>query len=174
MTQPVSRRTFLQMVGAIGGSTATYQVALGLGLLPVMEQAGAPQLAPLPQGRSKKVLILGAGISGLTAAYELSRKGYEVQVLEAARRAGGRNLTLRSGDHLEEVGNPQLCRFDADPDLYFNAGPARIPGHHSALLGYCKEFGVALAPFINDNRSACAHAWCACSASSSRKINPRC
>jgi monoamine oxidase len=157
MTQPVSRRTFLQMVGALGGSAATYQVALGLGLIPVMEQVAAPELAPLPKGRSRKVLILGAGLSGLTAAYELSRKGYEVQVLEASRRAGGRNLTLRSGDRIEEVGNPQLCRFDADPDLYFNAGPARIPGHHSALLGYCKELGVALSPFINDNRNAWVH-----------------
>ena len=46
-----------------------------------------------PSAKSRKVLILGAGISGLTAAYELSRKGYEVQVLEASFRAGGRNMT---------------------------------------------------------------------------------
>ncbi len=47
-----------------------------------------------------------------------------------------------------------MCRFDRDPDLYFNAGPARIPGHHSALLGYCKELGVPLSPFMNENRNA--------------------
>ncbi|MCB1843705.1 MAG: FAD-dependent oxidoreductase, partial [Halioglobus sp.] len=39
----------------------------------------------------------------------------------------------------------------------FNAGPARIPHHHEFLLAYCREFGVALEPFINDNRAALLH-----------------
>lgn len=142
------------MVGAFGGSTAVYQAALGLGLLPTVAHAYRPDIAPLTGRKRRKVVILGAGISGLTAAYELRRKGYNVQVIEASHRAGGRNLTLRSGDLVDECSYPQICGFDRDPDLYFNAGPARIPGHHSALLGYCKELGVRLTPFINDNRSA--------------------
>ena len=73
---------------------------------------------------------------------------------EASFRAGGRNLTLRSGDRIDETGYPQVCQFDKDPDLFFNAGPARIPGHHRHLLEYCKELGVELSPFINDNRNA--------------------
>ena len=77
-----------------------------------------------------------------------------MQVLEASFRAGGRNMTLRHGDRIDETGYPQVCQFDQDPDLYFNAGPARIPGHHTHLLDYCKELGVELAPFINDNRNA--------------------
>jgi monoamine oxidase len=112
-----------------------------------------PALAP-PGKDAKRVIILGAGIAGLTAAYELSRSGYDCVVLEASHRAGGRNLTLRHGDRVDEIGNPQTCRFDPDPDLYFNAGPARIPGHHTTLLEYCKELGVELAPFINENRNA--------------------
>jgi monoamine oxidase len=100
------------------------------------------------------VVILGAGIAGLTAAYEHSRKGYECIVLEASHRAGGRNLTVRHGSLIDEIGNPQTCQFDPDPDLYLNMGPARIPGHHTTLLDYCRELGVALAPFVNQNRNA--------------------
>lgn len=154
MNQGLSRRGFLHMVGAFGGTAAVYQAALGLGLMPTVTHAARPEIAPLTGKRRKKVVILGAGIAGLAAAYELRHKGYDVQVIEASHRAGGRNLTLRGGDLIDECGYPQTCGFDRDPDLYFNAGPARIPGHHAALLGYCKELGVPLAPFINDNRSA--------------------
>ncbi len=152
MKRIVSRRDFLQLAGRIGGSTAVYRAAMGIGLLPVAARAARP--TPELTGTSKKVLILGAGISGLTAAYELNRKGYEVQVLEASFRAGGRNMTVRHGSRIDETGYPQVCNFDDDPDLYFNCGPARIPGHHVNLLGYCKELGVELEPFINDNRNA--------------------
>jgi monoamine oxidase len=154
VSYPVSRRAFLHMIGAIGGSTAVYQVAQGMGLLPEIRDVQRPDIAPLARGKRKSVVVLGAGIAGLTAAYELNRKGYEVQVLEASHRAGGRNLTLRSGDLIDEAGQPQVCNFDPESHLYFNAGPARIPGHHAALLNYCRELGVELAPFINDNRNA--------------------
>ena len=149
----MSRRKLLHLVGAAAGSTAAYQAALGLGLMGEARAVARPDLAT-PGNGSKRVVILGAGIAGLTAAYELSRKGYDCTILEASHRAGGRNLTLRHGDLVDEIGNPQTCRFDPDPDLYFNAGPARIPGHHTTLLEYCRELGVELAPFINENRNA--------------------
>ena len=152
MKRAVSRRDFLNLAGALGGSTAVFRAAVALGILPAVAHAERPELATL--NKSRKVLILGAGISGLTAAYELSRKGYEVQVLEASFRAGGRNMTVRNGDRIDETGYQQVCNFDKDPDLYFNCGPARIPGHHKSLLNYCKELDVELAPFINDNRLA--------------------
>jgi monoamine oxidase len=151
--QTFSRRRLLHLVGATAGSTAAYQAALGLGLMSEAKAIARPVLAP-PGKEAKRVIILGAGIAGLTAAYELSRSGYECIVLEASHRAGGRNLTLRHGDRIDEIGNPQTCQFDPDPGLFFNAGPARIPGHHTTLLDYCKELGVELAPFINENRNA--------------------
>ena len=161
---PFTRRSFLQSVGASGGAAAAYRMTLALGLMPRLAAADRPDLAPAGStagrsaagkpGRGRSVLILGGGISGLTCAYELDRKGYQVTVLEASHRAGGRNLTLRHGSLIDEAGYPRTCGFDDDPDLYFNAGPARIPGHHSALLGYCRELGVALEPFVNDNRDA--------------------
>jgi monoamine oxidase len=151
MNSKVSRRDFLQLAGVVGGSNAVFRAAMGMGLLSTAAQA-KPTLASLT--KSRKVLVLGAGISGLTAAYELNKKGYEVQVLEASFRAGGRNMTVRNGDRIDETGFPQICNFDQDPDLYFNCGPARIPGHHVNLLSYCKELDVELEPFVNDNRNA--------------------
>ncbi len=126
MPQTLSRRRLLHLVGATAGSTAAYQAAIGLGLMADAQAVARPDVAP-PGKDAKRVVILGAGIAGLTAAYELSRKGYECTLLEASHRAGGRNLTLRHGDIVDEIGNPQTCQFDPDPDLFFNAGPARIP-----------------------------------------------
>ncbi len=72
----VTRRGFLNLVGQAGGATALYETMAAMGLLPVpMAYAGPPELQP-GSGAGTHVAILGAGIAGMTAAYELARAGY--------------------------------------------------------------------------------------------------
>lgn len=108
-------------------------------------------------GNGKSVVILGAGIAGMATAYEMTRLGYSCTILEAEATAGGRVRTIRAGDLVEESDSSQTCQFDVDDDLYFNAGPSRIAQHHEFLLSYCRDFGVQLETFTNDNRGAWLH-----------------
>ena len=153
----MTKRDFLRAIGAVAGVSATYHTMSALGLLGTAEaKSVAPEL-PLGSGFGKRVVILGAGISGMTSAYELSKAGYHCTILEATNRAGGRNLTVRGGDVIREIDSRQWVDFDQEDHLYANMGPARIPYHHRAILGYCKEFGVELEVFTNDNRGALFH-----------------
>jgi monoamine oxidase len=150
-----TRREFLRRVAQVGGYRATYLTMQAMGLLGMA--AGAEPLA-LERGtrHGTKVVILGAGIAGLSAAYELGKAGYDCTVLEVRDRVGGRNWTVRRGAALDMTdGTRQVCEFDEG--LYWNAGPARLPSHHQAVLGYCRELGVALEVEINANRGALLH-----------------
>ena len=80
----------------------------------------------------KRVVVIGAGMAGLVAAYELDRAGHQVAVLEARSRTGGRVLTVREP-------------FTAG--LFAEAGAARIPRQHELTLGYARHFGLTLDPF---------------------------
>ena len=51
---------------------------------------------PERNSKGKKIIIVGAGISGLTAGYLLKKAGHNVVILEASNRAGGRIQTYRS------------------------------------------------------------------------------
>lgn len=158
MTERMTKRTLLRGVGAAAGVGAVYRTMRALGVLGVPSAAAADLPAPVPgSGRGTRVVILGAGIAGMTAAYRLSRAGYECVVLEATGRAGGRSLTVRAGDRVGEDGHVQDVDFDREPHLYANLGPGRIPHHHRAVLGYCREFGIPLEVFTNDNRAAYFH-----------------
>jgi monoamine oxidase len=149
----ISRREFVRWVGFLGGAGAAHVAMEALGLAPVPGPYAGPPPLPQGSGNGVKIVILGAGIAGLTAAYELHKAGYDITILEARDRVGGRNWTIRRGTRVKlNDGTEQRCTFDEG--LYFNAGPARIPSHHQALLGYCREFGVELQVEVNSNRSA--------------------
>jgi len=125
-----------------------------MGLLRVPKAYAGPPSLSRGLGAGHHVVILGAGIAGLTAALELTRAGFACTILETRDRAGGRSWTLRHGDLIRELDSRQRCGFEAGPEMYANMGPARIPQHHQALLGYCRELGAALQPMVNDNRNA--------------------
>jgi len=150
----LTRRQLLHMVGATAGAAAMYQAMSSLGFAAESPYKGPIDLQGAP--RNASVLILGAGMAGLTAAYELRNAGYKVQVLEYNARPGGRNWTLRGGDRYTELGGlTQQCEFDKD--LYINPGPWRIPYHHHGMMHYTKLLGIPLEPFFQVNYNAYIH-----------------
>lgn len=87
----------------------------------------------------KRVVVLGAGLAGLTAAYRLANQGYEVIVLEGQNRVGGRVLTVRDG--FEGRGHVEM-------------GATRIFSTHTATLRYVDLFGLGpLVPYDTGNRA---------------------
>jgi monoamine oxidase len=142
----MTRRDFLQQLGFVGGSTMV------MGAMTTLDLMGAPA-GPRPrwsgQVSDARVLVLGAGVSGLTVGYELGKLGYEVRILEARDRVGGVSHSVRRGYTETDLdGATQTCSF-ADGH-YLNAGPWRIPHVHTAVLDYCKELGVPLEIFVNE------------------------
>jgi len=86
-------------------------------------------------GDRKRVIIIGGGIAGLVAAFELKRQGHDPLVLEAQQRVGGRVYTCR----------------DFAPGVYAEYGAMRIPRVHDLTLEYCDLFGLQLRPFVMSN-----------------------
>lgn len=150
----MSRRDLLAMVGVAAGASAMYSAMAGMGYAGTSTYTGPVKLEGDPKGTT--VLILGAGLAGMTAALELRNAGYKVQMLEYREKAGGRCWTLRGGDVYTELGGfTQEVKF-AEGN-YLNPGPWRIPSDHYALLDYCKRLGVKLEPFIQMNYNAYLH-----------------
>jgi monoamine oxidase len=149
----LSRRDFLLRVGQAGGFSAAFLTMQSLGLLPAVAQEKFSLAVPPNAGNGVKVVILGGGISGLVAAYELKALGFDCTVLEARSRPGGRNWTVRGGDTITFLdGSTQHCTFD--PGNYQNVGPARLPSIHRNMLGYCRKLGVELQVEVNTSRSS--------------------
>lgn len=82
----------------------------------------------------KKVTVLGGGMAGLVAAYELSRLGHSVTVIEAQNRVGGRVWTWRPEKH---------------PGQYHELGAMRIPQAHDYTRYYIRKCSLPLRRFVN-------------------------
>jgi len=117
----INRRDFIKH-GALALSASLIR-------LPVVSASVAP----------KKIIIIGAGMAGLSAGFELSQAGHDVTILEARAIPGGRVHTIR-----EPFSDGQ----------YAEAGAARIPDDHDLTLKYVKLFDVPLEPMYPTNLSA--------------------
>ncbi|MEL7533238.1 MAG: NAD(P)/FAD-dependent oxidoreductase [Bacteroidota bacterium] len=96
------------------------------------------------EAKPRKILILGAGIAGLSAAYELARlkQGHEIHIVEASKRIGGRIWTHRFGE------KPAKGKVDDRP--YHEFGAMRIPECiHDYTWHYIKEMNLPIREFIN-------------------------
>jgi len=91
-----------------------------------------PQVARFTRGAAaQRIVIIGGGLAGLCAAYELQALGHTVTVLEAQTRPGGRVRTLRE---------------PFAPGVYVEAGAEQIPGAHELTQHYARVLGLTLLP----------------------------
>src|ERR671938_180405 len=111
----MKRREFLRLGGVAEASLATTRLE---GAVSVLAQKRTRR-------RPKRVVVLGAGLAGLSAAYQLTRAGHDVTILEARTRAGGRVHTLREPF--------------AD-NLHAEAGAMFVPESHHLVMRYIRLF----------------------------------
>ena len=114
----------------------------------------AGQAGPRPalSGRParNKVLILGAGMSGLVLGYELGKLGYDYRILEARDRVGGLAWTVRRryASTRRSAGSARSARSTTGSTS--TSGAWRIPFSHTGVLDYCRELNVPVELFVNE------------------------
>lgn len=116
----MKRREFLQQ-------SALTLAALGASRLGAL----ANERVEITRSRRKNIVIIGAGLAGLSAAYQLTQAGHEITILEARTRAGGRVHTLRE---------------PFSDDLHAEAGAMFVPDVHNLTMHYVKLLGLTLIP----------------------------
>jgi hypothetical protein len=122
MESRVNRRDFLSKTAFATAALLVSPVKTLLSPLGNSDSAVAP---------AKKLIVIGAGLAGLSAAYELLQAGYDVAVLEARTRFGGRVFTMREPF--------------AD-GLYAEAGAMQVFDNHHWTMKYIKLFNLEIDP----------------------------
>jgi monoamine oxidase len=143
---PLNRRWFLRSLAFAGGTALFSNFAQFESFARAKTSGAAAKSANILQelesvpnsSRPLKVVILGAGMAGLCAAYELEKRGHSCVILEADRsHIGGRARTLR---------------FEGG--LYGEAGAMRIPARHNLTHHYIQVCELQIRPFVTDNPEA--------------------
>ena len=125
----MKRRDFLRQTALAAGFALSAREAKALTF---DARAAKASDGPLePKGTRKKVVVVGAGLAGLSAAYELTEAGHDVTIIEARARPGGRVQTLRE---------------PFSDGLYVEAGAMNVYDCHDWTLKYIKLFGLTLDP----------------------------
>lgn len=104
----------------------------------VVSVPGLPQTA---KEQSKRVIVVGAGMAGLVAGYELARSGHDVHLLEARSCPGGRIRTWR----------------DFPSGLHAEAGASIIAEHHKLTRQYISELGLSVRQIAVESPEALLH-----------------
>jgi len=99
-------------------------LAAGAGLM--LSGTGLWANALRPSFAAKRIVVVGAGFSGLACAYELKAAGYDVTVVEAADRVGGRVLSFA----------------DFIPGRNVEGGGELIGSNHPMWVAYAEQFGL--------------------------------
>jgi monoamine oxidase len=107
-----TRRDFLKQTGIVAAGAFVMPRNFGINII-----------------SKPKVVILGAGLAGLAAAYELTKKNYEVTILEARNRIGGRVFSYE---------------IDKGDNLVIELGAEWVGASHTRIIEMCKEFGLEL------------------------------
>jgi monoamine oxidase len=115
------------------------QSAIAAFTFPVLQVAAFGQDKLERKGTAKKIIVVGAGLAGLSAAYELLQAGHEVSILEARARAGGRVYTLRE---------------PFSDGLHAEAGAMSVFDNHHWTMKYIKLFDLALDPYVPSKLSS--------------------
>ncbi|WP_200889534.1 flavin monoamine oxidase family protein [Cohnella kolymensis] len=118
--KPISRKEFIQKAAL---ATAAAAVPSFLWKLDTALAAAATGSG------SGRIVIIGAGLAGLSCAYELKKAGYNAEIYEASERVGGRCWTRRG-----DFENGQLAEH----------GGEFIDSNHTHMLQLAQEFNLVV------------------------------